>query len=212
MTRPTRFNSGMFLVSVLGLLLALWNFSAVLSKSPAFVEEARIEGVYGQWRTRDTPSLYDRPAYLFQKGYGYLNADLIASEATETADEVADVQTGVDRARKAAGLFEASLALDPANAHVWTALAWARINVDSIAKARAAMTASWELAPNHADLALDRLGFVEMLTGPLADLLEAPLTTAEHAHIKRDLAVTKRFRPREHGPILDVLKANGIAF
>lgn len=212
MAGPTRFRSGMFLVSVLGLLLALWNFSAVLSDSPAFVEEARINGVFGEWRTRDNPSLYDRPAYMFQKGYGYLNADLIASEATEAADEVADVQTGTERARKAAELFEASLALDPANAHVWTALAWARVNVDSIAQARQAMLASWELAPNHAELALDRLSFVELLTGPLAELLETPLSEAEKAHIARDVIVAQRFRPREYELISEAFEASGVAF
>jgi tetratricopeptide (TPR) repeat protein len=200
----------MFGAMIIGFAASLWNFRTVLWGSPAFFEEARIEGVFGQWRTRDNPSLYDRPTYLFQKGYGYLNADLIASEATEGADEIADVETSTQRAQEAVTLFEQSLRLDPANAHAWTALAWARLNTDQITNARLAMRGSWELAPYNAQLALDRLTFVDLLTGPLAQLLETPLSVAEKIYIARDMTVAERFWPTEFTAIAQNLSAQGV--
>ncbi len=202
----------MLIACALGFVLAGFNFSRVVATSPAFVEQVQLKGVFGEWGSRDSMANYDRAQYLFQKAYGYLNADLIASDATENAGELASAETGAERARIAQTLLETSLSLDPANAHAWTALAWARVNVSSIADARAAMQSSWELAPHHVELAIDRLNFVRLLTGPLDRQLQTPITAQEMAQVRRDLSTLARYRPDEFSSIMASLDQEGIRF
>ena len=83
--------------------LAATNVVYTLSDSPAFVEAARVDGVYGDWRLKTGPALYDRSEYLFQLGYGYITADGSFTAVTENIGELADVDTGV-------GVFENILA------------------------------------------------------------------------------------------------------
>lgn len=181
---------------ICGLAASIWAIRAVMVNSPAFTVENRVDGLFGQWRTRTNPALYDRATYLFQKGYEYLNADVIASAAGENADRTADNATGQARAEAATQLLTEAVRLDPANAHAWAALAWARTGASRISDAREAMAMSWNLAPHHFDLAIDRLAFMEMLAGPLLELLETPISPAELDHQRRDMAVVARFSPQ----------------
>ena len=197
-------------ILVCGLVLSGWAIRSVMTHSPAFSAENRVTGVFGQWHTRDNPALYDRPAYLFQQGYGFLNADVIATSAGETSAQIADVETGLTRSRRAVELLTESIALDPANAHAWAALAWARSSASTLADARKAMIASWELAPHNLQLAVDRLEFALMLTGPLRDLMQSPFSASERAGIARDLEVLQTHRPIDFTSFQEAFAANGV--
>lgn len=176
---------------------------SVIAQTPAFSSKERRDGIFGDWRLGFGSALYDRPAYLFQLAYGYINGDVTISAATETADEIADAETATQRAVLAEGLLRESLAEAPGNAHAWTALAWALSMQSRSAEAREAMANSWSLAPFNAELAEDRLAFADLVTGLLRGIDEPPLTEDETVAVKRDLSTLRMFRPDIYQTTID---------
>ncbi len=171
-------------------LLAVGVYAAadVMSNAPAFNTELRRDTVYGDWRTGYSADMYDEGAYLFQLGYGRLQADLLVSEDTETSDEFADFETAFRRAEEAVALLEESLMLDPANAHAWANLSWAAAMVGDNLQAHKALGTSWSLAPNNYTLAERRLNVVALLSG-FGDLeLELGLDEELDAELAQELA------------------------
>lgn len=169
--------------------LAVLNFGNFLSGTPAFDETARAEGIFGDWRIPFSPALYNRADYLFQLGYGYVNADTLASAATEASDELADVGTSLDRSSDASVYLEESLALAPANAHAWATLAWSHGLQGDLEASRDALQASWLLAPYNLELSLSRLSLIEILVLPIADedtLAELDALAVEEGDVAAD--------------------------
>ena len=108
--------------------------------------------------------MYDAGSYLFQIGYGYLNADaLFGFSGVEAPGELASFETAAARLAGAEELFAASLRRDPANAHAWLAYAQTLAARGAFEAARAALITSWELAPTTPRLATGRLFLIEAL-------------------------------------------------
>ncbi len=141
--------------------LAVVNVIKTLSDSPAFVEAARVDGVLGEWRLQTGSALYDRSEYLFQLGFGYVNADGTFSTAGEDIGQVAGGSLGLERGETAKDLLEESLRLSPGNAHAWATLAEANMIASDFEAAFAALRRSWELAPYNASLSIRRLSLAE---------------------------------------------------
>jgi hypothetical protein len=170
-----------------------------LSGAPALDAEARRAGVYGDWRVPDTAALYSAPDYLFQLAFAYLQADAVASAATEGPDQVADNATATTRAEIARDLLEESLALAPADAHAWAALAWAEAMLGHDARARTALDASWQLAPSNLPLAGQRVALVQVLE--VLDPGAVPSNWSADG-LARDVEAIERFGT---GPLRDLL-------
>jgi len=185
--------------------LAATNVVYTLSDSPAFVEAARVDGVYGDWRLKTGPALYDRSEYLFQLGYGYITADGSFTAVTENIGELADVDTGIARGEQAIALISESLKLSPGNAHAWGELALAQLSVLEYEGALASLRTSWQMAPFNASLALKRLQFAEVITAhsieaiefDLAELAPPSFNDTDLENLKRDLTVAQTHRPRQ---------------
>ena len=62
-------------LSVVVLAIGLLAMRLALDGAPAVDPAARQVGVYGDWRVPDGRALYLAPEYLYQLGYGYLQAD-----------------------------------------------------------------------------------------------------------------------------------------
>jgi hypothetical protein len=189
-------------MSLLGLIfvaLSVTSIGVALRGAPAFDAGARKAGVYGDWRVQDARSMYSAPDYLFQLAFGYLQADTIASAATEGPDEIADDATALARAEIARELLSQSLLLAPGNAHVWGALAWAEAMLGNDAAARAALDASWELAPWNLVLGGQRAALAQVLA--VVDP-ETPPSDQWTSGLARDLDMVERFGA---GPLRDLL-------
>ena len=190
-------------IAVVG--LAATNVVYTLSDSPAFVAAARVDGVFGDWRLKTGPALYDRSEYLFQLGYGYVTADGAFTAVTENIGEVADVDTGIERGAEAVELISESLKLSPGNAHAWGELALAQLSILEYEDALHSLRTSWEMAPFNAALALRRLQFAEVIAGhafdaeefDFAELAPPEFSEADLENLKRDLTVAQTHRPRQ---------------
>jgi len=170
--------------------LGLIAFRTVALQAPAFREELQAEAITGQSRLRDLSEMYDAGSYLFQIGYGYLNADaLFTFSGVEAPGELASFETAAARFARAEELFAASLRRDPANAHAWLAYAQTLAARGAFEAARGALVTSWELAPTTPRLATGRLFLIETLrdlTGEDGALGEIRAS---------DLAVLRRHAP-----------------
>ena len=192
--------------------LALVNGIKTLSDSPAFVEAARVDGVFGDWRLQTGPALYDRSEYLFQIGYGFLSTDSVVSSATEERDELATNETAVERGTQAISLLRESLKLSPGNAHAWATLTDAQLLTDDFEGALSSLQRSWELAPHSAGLSIQRLGIVELMLQlgqdardfGMEDLAPPEFTEADLARVEGDIQVAQKFRARQ----FEVFKEN----
>jgi tetratricopeptide (TPR) repeat protein len=192
--------------------LALVNGVKTLSDSPAFVEAARVDGVFGDWRLQTGPALYDRSEYLFQLGYGYLSTDSVASAATENVGEVATNEVAMERAQQAISLLTESLKLSPGNAHAWATLTDAQLLTDDFEGAMQSLQTSWELAPYNASLSIQRLGIVEVMLQlgqdardfGLAELAPPEFSENDLSRIEGDIEVAQRYRSRQ----LDIFMQN----
>jgi|GEM_PF-2659672 len=192
--------------------LALVNGVKTLSDSPAFVEAARVDGVFGDWRLQTGPALYDRSEYLFQLGYGFLSTDSVASSATEDRDEIASNETAVERGERAISLLLESLKLSPGNAHAWATLTDAQLLTDDFEGAHASLKRSWELAPYNASLSIQRLGIVEVMMQlaqdardfGLEELAPPAFSESDLSRIEGDIQVAQKFRSRQ----FDILMEN----
>jgi len=188
---------GLMLLTALGLAaVSALAIAGALAGAPAVHPDARETGVFGDWRVPVVAALYNRSDYLFQLGFGYVQADLLASGATENRDEIADFDTALARARRAEELLSESVRLAPANAYGWAYLGWSRALSGNLSGATEAFERSWVLAPHNLRLAPTRLGFYGLLTGldiPAARQIE---TGDISAAARRDLLVLSRWRPR----------------
>ncbi len=153
----------MFGVCAIGMGLAAYNITSVITTTPAFAEAERVEGVSGTWRLRTSTALYDRSEYLFQLGYGYLNGDLQDINRGTDISALGSADEAVARARQAIELLEDSLELSPGNAHAWAALAKAHMAAGDLGTALDATRTSWALAPHNGTLSIVRLEIVEGL-------------------------------------------------
>ena len=184
--------------------LAAVNVVKALSDSPAFVEAARVDGVLGEWRLNTGTALYDRSEYLFQLGYGYINADGVFSTAGEDIGQVAGASLGIERGERAVNLISESLRLSPGNAHAWATLAEANMITNDFEAAFAALRQSWELAPYNASLSVRRLTIAEtalelreeaVIFG-VEDLAPPELTEADLLALAGDFEVAEKFNKR----------------
>jgi len=195
------------------LLLAMGGGSAflILTAMPSFDRNARVDGLFEDWRVPISSALYNRSDYLFQVGFGLLQGDLVASSVTEERDELASLETALDRAARGRRALEASAALAPGNAYTWTFIGWAAALEGDPEGALAAMETSWELAPWSFQLAPVRLNLFELLVS--LDVPEEPLPSHLEA-AGRDLETLRRYDLeyyevlREEGGILAELTAS----
>ena len=151
-------------------LLSMANFADFLSHTPAFDADSQKTGVLGEWQVGLAPALYNRSDYLFQLGHGFTASDSFVTEVDDDSTVLADIDEMSERANEAKALIAESLALAPGNAHAWATLAWAHGLDGETEEARAALNASWSLAPHNYELALSRLGLTELFLAPALDL------------------------------------------
>jgi tetratricopeptide (TPR) repeat protein len=181
------------------LMLALLAFAATvvvttLGRTPAFNPRLVADTVVGEGRTALSPAMYDRGAYDFQRGFGFLMADaILPGDLDAWRNSVAPVEARY-RAAQARDALASAVRHDPGNAHAWAHLGWAKARLGDRAGALAAWRRSTEIAPNSGILASMRLDLVSLLSereegwGALSD--------ADLAAIARDLSVLARFDPR----------------
>jgi len=189
---------GRILAKLPGLfLLAMGGGSAflILFAMPSFDRNARVDGLFGDWRVPIASALYNRSDYLYQVGFGLLQGDLVASSVTEERDELASLETALNRAARGRRALEASAALAPGNAYTWTFIGWAAALEGDLEGALAAMETSWELAPWSFQLAPVRLSLFELLVS--LDVPEDPLPSHLEA-AGRDLEMLRRYDPRHY--------------
>ena len=167
--------------------------SVALKDAPAFDPAARETGIFADWRVPVAAGLYNRADYLFQVGFGYVQADLLASGVTEERDALAAFEVALARAETAERLLSDSVALAPAHAPSWTYLAWSRSLSGETDAAAAAMEASWALAPHSAQLAPTRLAFYALMQDLAEEGLATPPTPAAAAGAQRDVIVLARW-------------------
>lgn len=176
------------------LILSGASVVSALSNVPAFDAETRASTILGGWRIADGPAMYDRGAYDFQRGYGFLFADALVSSQTEGRGELASSEVSAARAREAMDAFEAAVSLDPGNAHAWTYMSRAYARVAQIEAALAALRASWALAPYNRHLANIRVDLVGILTMPIFGFPDLP--PEDVAALQRDMETLNRFSKR----------------
>lgn len=174
-------------------LLALSGASIVsaLSDTPAFDPGTRSPTILGGWRIADSAAMYDRGAYAFQRGFGFLAADGLISGETEGRNELATAATAEARARRAIEALETSVNLKPGNAYAWASLGWARARIAADDGAIRALRTSWALAPYNRYLADTRVDLVGILTTPGIGV--ARLSPEDLAALQRDVDTLARF-------------------
>ncbi len=185
---------GLMLLAVGGGSLLL-----ILRALPAFDQDARVSGLFGDWRVPVASALYNRSDYLFQIGFGLLQSDLVSSAATEERDELASIDVALERAGRARRALEASAALAPGNAYTWTFLGWAAAMEGDIEDAESALATSWTLAPWSLQLAPLRLNLFELLV----ELDAIPAARAGSAlGAIRDLEMLRSYDARSYGVLV----------
>ena len=140
--------------------------------------------------------MYDRGAYLFQLGVGYMNADALSFAGIEAPDEVATTETAGARAAQAETYLTDSLRLDPANAHAWTTLAQALAVQGKVPEARDALLQAAALAPTNPRSATARALLLRTFDTLSEDGSVDALTEEERAVLERDLVVLETLWPR----------------
>lgn len=173
------------------LIGAFWNFGAAFGGVPAFDAEARRQGALGDWRLPVGAAMYDRGAYLFQLGYGFVNVDDTVLVAGDVAMPEGFETDPAARAQKAMELFAEAIEHDPGNASAWTWLAWSQSSVGETALARETLAVSWELAPYSRDLAITRLDLAALVYefSQIEGEDTAPLTEKELQNVRKDFRV-----------------------
>ncbi len=172
---------------------------AVISDIPAFDPAAREPSVEGGWTVADRTAHYDRGQYLYHLGYAFLNGPEFTFDATSGDLALMDLEDLIARSETAERLLIGSVSLDPANGHIWAALAQAQIGLGKTSETRQSLRRSWELAPHNRQLAAYRLRL-------LADLVEfAPdlIAPADVESAKRDAAILDLFEPEELKEVID---------
>ncbi len=171
---------------------------STLSETPAFNANLRQSNIFGQDVLRFSAPMYAQSAYLFQIGTSYLRADLVLSAQTGGASDYASSEVALSRAETAADLFKKSLALAPAEAHVWSSLAWAYTLSGDADSARIALKNSWDLAPHNRQLADWRVGLADALYFPDIPEIKIDLSEAEQVALMRDLEILRIYDPETY--------------
>ena len=113
--------------------LAVSSFAQVALNAPAFSPDVREESVLGDWRLAQGETHYVVSDYLYQLGYGFLQADtaslLLGNDALPEL-EVFDRQM-----QRSIDLLEDSLTYSPGRAGAWTSIAWASLLRDDVDRA-----------------------------------------------------------------------------
>ena len=105
----------MRILLVLLMLCALFVVQSTLSKTPAFNPALRSESVLGDWRLVLNTSLYDPGEYEFQRGFGYIEAGSLFSDAvTADAETEALIDILSTRSDQALASLESAVTSDPA--------------------------------------------------------------------------------------------------
>ena len=157
----------MRILPVLLLLCALFVVQSTLSKTPAFNPALRSESVLGDWRLVLNTSLYDPGEYEFQRGFGYIEAGSLFSDAVNAdAETEALIDILSTRSDQALASLETAVTSDPANAHAWAALALTHLRRADDQEALGALRTSWKIAPHNRSLADTRTNVVSLLTDP----------------------------------------------
>ena len=143
-----------------------------------------------------TDAMYDLGSYNFQRGFGYLMADVLISGETESRSELASGDLATERARRAQAAIEEAVHSDPGNAHAWAALGWAFLRQGEAERAVDALHVSWEIAPYNRALADTRLSLVGVLSNP--DVSDDALLETNKDGILRDAAVLKQYDKRTY--------------
>lgn len=173
---------------------------STLSDTPAFSSELRERSVNGSWRVKPASAMYDKGAYTFQLGYGYLLADVMIADAAAK-----DAST---RAQQAKLILERAVKSDPGNAHAWTALAWSHARLGDLVMAQEYLQRSWSLAANNVTLAKSRLSLSSMVFGARFDSLDPSQASLDY--IASDLAALERFRPRHAERYRTIIETSGL--
>ena len=181
----------MKLLSLALLVLSGASIIVTLSETPAFDPDARRETVLGDWRVAANTAMYDKGAYAFQRGYGFLAADALVSGDTEARDELADPALAEQRALMAIEALKTSVRLDPGNAYAWASLGWGYARIADNKLAIDALRKSWKLAPNNRVLADTRIALIGVLTTP--DIEPVILSDIDTLAIQRDFEALHRF-------------------
>lgn len=184
---------GYAVVLLIGGALAI---TVVISDIPAFDPGARQPGVEGSWIVADRTAHYDRGEYLYHLGYAYLNEPEFTFDAASGDMALMELEDLIARNETAEALLRDSTSLDPANGHIWAALAQAQIGLGKIEQTRASLRRSWRLAPHNRQLAAYRLRL-------LSDVLDfaaeegAEIAPQDVESAQRDAATLRLFEPEE---------------
>lgn len=135
-----------------------WATVGAVQKAPALNPAVRAEGADGGWRVPVGAALYDSGAYLYQLGYAHLFGDL-----PEGISGAALTDALLVRAQTAGDIFRDGLSLAPADAYLWTGLAWAEAMENGPELSARALRRSFALAPYSAELGPERLIILESL-------------------------------------------------
>ena len=181
----------MRILTLLFFVMAVFSIWATLSRTPAFSPSARSETLFGDGRIPAKAAMYDPGAYAFQRGYGFLAADVLFSEETESRDEVASPEIAEARALKAIAAFKEAVSLDPGNAYAWVELAWAHARLAEDTNSVEALRNSWRLAPNNSALAEMRVNLVSLLSDPELEI--TPLSENDYRYVRMDAETLQRF-------------------
>jgi len=187
----------MKLARLLTLVLLVFSGSVVwttLTKTPAFNPQLVSDTIIGEGRLFNSHFMYDRGAYEYQRGFGYLAATEKTPGFRRATEESASPEALKYRAYKAMDALETAVGLDPGNARAWVALAWARASVDDLPGSVDALRASWEIAPNNRTLAIRRLNLIGILAA--SDTNPLQLTEQDRMAVSRDTDVLEQFAPR----------------
>ena len=188
----------MMLVLLVFSSLVVWK---TLTQTPAFNRQLVSDTIIGEGRLFNSRFMYDRGAYEYQRGFGYL-ATTEKTPGFRSADaERASPAALKYRAYKAMDALETAVSLDPGNARAWVALAWARASLNDRSGSVDALRVSWEIAPNNRTLAIRRLSLVGILAASGTHPVE--LTEQDRTAVSRDTDVLEQFEPRR----LDNLKS-----
>lgn len=171
-----------------------WAIKNVVITAPAFNPSLLVPTVFGDTRVAPSRDMFHPGDYYLQVAHGYLSADIAVPNPATEGEGFASEEQMTEWALVAQDYSKDGLSHSPANAHLWTALAWSSALVGEIQKAQKAMERSRALAPYNLQLAYDRMLFTSLVVNNNG-AATAPLTTEEIIGTKRDFRTLQKFDP-----------------
>jgi hypothetical protein len=168
------FSVALPVAALLGLSVA--SAVSVVTTAPAFTLDLREESVLGDWRLAQGETHYVVSDYLYQLGYGYLQADTASLLLGD--DALPELEVFDRQMKRSIDLLEESLTYAPGRAGAWTSIAWASLLREDVDLAQRALQTSWQLAPYNFAEAADRVAlvsFMEEFYAPITDLGDGAL-------------------------------------